>query len=687
MKNPTTDKCRVVSWWITWEDLIYPDKGIEEKILLRAKEYKDAGINTAIICGAHFRWDHIYIWDRLHELLKFTADALHNHGIKLFDHHSAVLVHRPKNLQAKWNIWCRNRHHVPLYPSREIANNITCNGHKIKDFRMINVKTGKPCYVPAYEAEIFCMNNENFRKAYRSYVKRLLSETSIDGLMCDDVIYYPGWVACGCSYCRRKYKKLYSHTLPDAMDGKFWGNMESDAFRDWIEMRYNDSADFLNMVKKETGNNFPLMSCCSINAEKYTNVDGLSACTMSKALNCFMLEMCGEIRSFKKNIVERIPDIMIQNAVASRKSAPSIGMGYAHFPDSAFLIWAFNKLLGTSTWISTLKGRLGIPEKGTKTLPDESGIVGEGYHFETAYPELFKGESAAKTALFFSFETMAFYGDSEDDYVSSFRKITSAMFMKNIQFDVVEDIPSPEKYPVLILCDSNCMSKEAARKTIAYLKGGGTVIASGPVGLRDERGRSAEKNLLSYFGIDAVLKEPGRKVDMNTFFDIWPIQRKVFNACSGKYAGRKLQPHEWLEIDLCKGRFIWLPARCLNDNTVKVMRKKTEQEQSATTFSVECPDGWFYKTYNEGENMLISFFSSNFTAIPDRRFKNQFTGHYLTRAIRYKKSKGLIRITTEFKKGMLYSPDIKKPKEVKTKNGIISFSLENITRYCIIKLT
>ncbi len=512
-------KYRAASWWIVWEDLIYPDKGIEEKIIKKAAAFKAAGIDTAVIFGAHFRWDYIYIWDRLHELLKFIADTLHKHNIKLIDHHSANLTHRPETSEQRWNVYEKNRHHVPFYPSKEMADSLTFNGIKLNDFRMESVRTGKPCYLPTYEAEIFCMNNPKFREAYILYVRKLVHETNIDGLMCDDVIYYPGWEGCGCSYCRLKYKNRYGRELPGPYDSNFWGNYESEAFKDWVEMRYTDSADFLAMVRDETGADFPLMSCCSRSAGKFLNATGLSAQILSKSVNHLMLEMCGEIAVSGETMLARMPDIMLHQAISSKRGFPNIGLGYPHFSDSAFLTWAFNKLVGTSSWVSTLKGRLGIPEKDIKSLPDESDIVSEGYLFERNNPELFEGRSAAKIALYFSFDTQLFYGDSEDDYVTSYRNIVQSLFKRNIQFDVVEDIPAVQEYPFLLLVDVQCLSNKLREEILRYIEAGGEILGVGPLGLRDERGCLTEKSFLSSFNIDAELKEPGRKVDIDAFFE------------------------------------------------------------------------------------------------------------------------------------------------------------------------
>ena len=81
---------RALSWWISWGDLEIGNSGIRDKILCRADEFAKSNADTAVLFGAHFRWDFLPYWDALHWYLRQTADALHERGIKLFDHVSSA---------------------------------------------------------------------------------------------------------------------------------------------------------------------------------------------------------------------------------------------------------------------------------------------------------------------------------------------------------------------------------------------------------------------------------------------------------------------------------------------------------------------------------------------------------------------------------------------------------------------
>ncbi len=103
---------RIASWWFRWEEFNYPDKGIQEKLRRRAAAFEAAGIDLALVFGLHCRWDYVYCFDRVHDLIRFSSDACHEHGIRLFDHYSATLVHRPRSMAGKWKLYDEGRNRL-----------------------------------------------------------------------------------------------------------------------------------------------------------------------------------------------------------------------------------------------------------------------------------------------------------------------------------------------------------------------------------------------------------------------------------------------------------------------------------------------------------------------------------------------------------------------------------------------
>jgi hypothetical protein len=486
---------RIASWWLLWEDLLFPEPGVEEKIIERARKFKAAGINQVIIFGCHFRWDFIYNWERFHYLLKFIVDTCHKYDIKVFDHHSATLTHRVGGMDEYHDISRRNRHHVPFFPSREFAENLTFNQHKLNDWRMLSIKDGKACYVSVYNAETFCINNPHFLDSYLLYLDSLL-ETGIDGLMCDDVTYYPRWDACGCLYCRDKFKSEYGRELPPFEDKDFWLNYDNEAFKDWVLMRYKAPFEFQSRVKEKLGPDFPLMSGCSTSSDKLLDSIGKNMSIVAKAMDYVMLEMCGEIVSDEHDYLGgHLPDLALHKTIAGDK--PNIGLGYAHNADSALIIWCLNKMFGSSCWISTLTGRLGVSETLRKTIPDEADIIKEVFSYEKEHEDLFQGESAARTAYLFSLESLIFNGSGQEDYSQPWREFCRDLFRNNVQFDVVTEIPDAKAYPLLVVNNYDSVSENNYKKLQNYLSSGGKIIKIGNLAGKNERGRKVRREALA----------------------------------------------------------------------------------------------------------------------------------------------------------------------------------------------
>ena len=187
---------------------------------------------------------------------------------------------------------------------------------------------------------------------------------------------------------------------------------------------------------------------------------------------------------------------------ADKHNYPNIALGYAHNSDSAFMIWAFNKIFGSNAWISTLTGRFGLSEAVRKTIPDEAEVIQEAYNFEQKHKNLFIGKSVTDIALLFSLDNLMYNGCEQSNYSQPWHDITKELLKRNLQFDVVIDIPSAAKKPLLILCNLDCISAKLAKKLHDYLQEGGTIIATGLLGCRDEHGVIKEKQFMADYGVE-----------------------------------------------------------------------------------------------------------------------------------------------------------------------------------------
>ena len=101
MNNKNSQPKRLINWWLTWEDLNWPNIDISEKIKRRAEKAAEANVTTAVLFGAHFRWDYLPYFTILHDYLATVAEELGKYGIELIDHHSVNLIHRYENFQSE----------------------------------------------------------------------------------------------------------------------------------------------------------------------------------------------------------------------------------------------------------------------------------------------------------------------------------------------------------------------------------------------------------------------------------------------------------------------------------------------------------------------------------------------------------------------------------------------------------
>ena len=682
----STPLYRAVSWWLVWDDLTWPNPELMDKIRHRADQCAASDVNCCLIFGAHFRWDFLPIWGRLHDELRFIADELHQRNILLFDHHSSVLTHRPRNREEALNIWERNRHHVPFYPSNKEAAERKYNGSFLNDWRMLDVESGEPIYLPAYNAEQYCMNNPDFQAAYSKYVKRLHEETAIDGLMSDDNIFYSNWQSCSCQHCQKRFKKEYGHTLPPVSDTGFWGNRNSKAFKDWIEMRFRSSGDFLIYVKDALPSGFPLLTCCSSSDGYYLPAYGMSYQDFIKNTNHVLLEMVGSTPSLAGTWDDRMASQLLHLGIARDHDVPCLGLGYGYFPDTAFFVWAVNKFLGSDCWLSTLKGRLNATQEELKVLPDDSEIVGEGYRWEKAHPQLFIGEVDTDIAVLFSRATRDYYGQVADDYSSDYSASCLELTRAGITCDVVTDIPEFSKIRCLVLSSAACLSLEERNRLAKFMADGGTVIATGPAGQYDEHANPIKKPWLEEFGINVKLDElsrPGGFPPYKNFKN--PVK---IAQCHVSRTTIQCDQAGWYNVTIEKGKLIWRPERItqkrLADGVIKIL-----QHRDRITVKIKgLPAIWRLRQFRDDKRVLIHALPGEVETIQHPSLKNHMSNERIVEKLKFIPLTEEIQLESplKFKRVTLHSPDLGESRSAKrnmNKQWVLDPS--QISRYFIVE--
>jgi len=484
------ERNRIATWWITWEDLNWPDHDNMDKIKARAEGLAKADVTAAMLFGTHFRWDWLPVFPLLHDYIATVGEELHKNGVKLFDHHSVNLVHRYSTREEMRHVMLDSGPHLPFSPTWEAAASWQYKGKYLNDWRMIDVKTGKPLYLAQYTAEGFCHRNPEFREAYKDYVKNLIADTGIDGLSADDPMYYAKFNACGCKYCRAELKRRSGIDLPPVEDLSFWGNWDNPAWKHWIDLRFEATGDFLSDLRTVLPENFMLTGCGGSSASAGALSSATDARQFLRGCNYVNLEMSGNTPPYKHDpitanvpVANRLTNSSHHQAAARETDALAFATGFAHTTVSANHVWAVSKVLDADAWIGTLKGRLGLPRHILNTLPEEKDIVGQAFGFEKAHPEIFRGDFVGQLGVYFSYETRnhTLYGAVNNGHAKDYSDALTLLFRAGICPHTVFQFPeNADTYPVILVPGVAKMTEVEHKELQRYLDAGGKVIVVGP---------------------------------------------------------------------------------------------------------------------------------------------------------------------------------------------------------------
>ena len=687
-----TNHLRTISQWFWWEDLDFPNPAVEERIRKNVEAAAAAKVELAVVFGYHFRWDYIYNFDLVHKLIAFAVNEYHKHGIKVIDHHSAVLTYRPRNWNDRQENFNKNHHHVPMTPDPAIIGDLHYAGKRLNDLRQLRTDDNSPLWLPSYHCEIFCVNNPDFRHAYRAYVQRLFAETGIDGLMCDDVCYYGRWGACGCPHCRQKFRALTGKTLPPSTDFNFWGNYDNPDFRVWVAQHVKDGRDFLAMVRESIPKDAILTSCCSSSTYRYNDGSGLDLSVWESSLNAVMLEMCGNISGDKNSIEVRIPDMLLNCGIAERRDLPCLGLGYAFFPAEGFRTWSLTKFFNSDVWISSHKTRCGLTTEEQRALPDEPEIVHEAYNFDAAHPELSELDDLAEIAVYFSSPSRNFNGKSSMDYVDGFKGVIRGLYRANIGVNVICVLPEDaSKVKYLVLTDVDCLNDAERAALDRYMANGGTVIACGLLGGKDELGNDhADGSYLKKFGIDPIrptadnsLPKEFRPVFFNhNFYEIPGVAADKVEYNVLKAPG---EANEFGFYALNKNLY-WSNVRAhaegQAENIVTMLASMITQP-----LNVKLPDSLRYRVYRAKDGgYVIHFMPINVTGNLHPTLRLHKVGQPVVESLNYEALTGSVEISGAISGGTLYAADFDKPVTASAQDGKVTFDLDGLKRFFSIKV-
>ncbi len=486
---------RMASWWLHWPDLQWPDSDNLDRIKARAEGLAKADVTAAVLFGAHFRWDFLPVFPLLHDYIATVAEELHKNGVKLFDHHSVSLAHRYSTREEMRRVMIDSGPHLPFSPTFEAAKTWQYQGKYLNDWRMLDVKTGKPLWFPQYMSEGFCHRTPEFREAYQSYAKNLVADTGIDGLSADDAMYFMHHNACGCAHCRKALQERAGIDLPSVSERSFWGNWENPAWRHWLDLRFEASGEFYEGLRAVLPENFTLTGCGANSAAAVAVMSASDARSFLRGWNYVNMEMSGNTPPYKHDkltsnvpVSQRLVNASHHQAAARERGVGAFCTGFSHSTKQSNVVWAVSKMLGADAWIGTLKTRLGLPWHILNSLPSEQDIVGEAFGFEKQHEHLLQGELVGQLGVYFSYETRnhTYYGALNKGYCQDYRDTLQQLFEKGICPHTVFAFPEDgSKYPVILLPGAARMTQQEQQAMDRYLESGGIVVAMGPTALTD----------------------------------------------------------------------------------------------------------------------------------------------------------------------------------------------------------
>ena len=495
---------RAASWWVTLEDLLWPEKSIKDKIKRRAAAFAEARIDMAINFGFHIRFDLANYFGQMHGYYANVCEELHQYGIKFMDHYSCNHVHRPKNEEEYKKLARCHRHHTLLFHDPQAAAHAQYEGHFFRDICEVDVRDGSRGYAWQYQLEAFCHNNPGFLEMHAKYLKRLLKEVPIDAIQVDDMCSYPGLATCGCQFCRARFKRDYGREIPPFEDKTFWGetqkpmlqwgNYANPAFRDFIQMKSDSVVDHVKLVKSVIGN-LPLMTCCSSTGPMILNSLSLDLEKMSPYLDFFMLENCGfSIPSV--NWVRMDAEALQQKDMARRRGgAPAIALGYTVYEKGGYLGWALARYWGVANWSSTLNGRLEVDPPDARETDE---IIHEWNNWEVAHSDLDyrEGDDVEEIRLVSSryCRDNGWRDEQGREHWNRVQAWSNLLVRQNIGYRILRaeelaeaEALKSEKTP-LVLDGVACVSDKQFEAISSFLASGGNAWLALPFGTLDEKG-------------------------------------------------------------------------------------------------------------------------------------------------------------------------------------------------------
>lgn len=422
-----------------------------------AENMKIAGFDSAYIYGSNclglclfdtetgYRHKEAYKRDLFGE----TVKACRKRGI------------RPLGYLNHWSAECRKRH--PEWA-------VLCDGEKPED--KFNGRAG------------VCCLNSPYRDYFLKLVEQLCKNYDIEGLFIDMVGFWRD--ACYCESCRKKYKKETGRDIPTVIDWEDAKWIRYVKFKEDSVKRY--IKDIVATAKKSKPEiTVCIQSACwnlgysvGFDAEVFREYDYAAGDfytgVRDQAVDCKILRKVSANQPFEY-MVSRCPGLSYHTV-----SKPMHQIRQQAY--SAFLHGGAFVCIDAIDPKGTLNG----------AVYKMFGEVRKELEPYWKHPSFLRGEYLNDAAVYMNYRSMVNYDEKgvkanrvniRLSPVERLKMINLALSEIHVQYDILTETKISElsKYPLVIVPEVTCISKEEAKFFREYVKNGGRLYVSGRSGM------------------------------------------------------------------------------------------------------------------------------------------------------------------------------------------------------------
>ncbi|MFU0799825.1 MAG: Glyco-hydro-42M domain-containing protein [Xylanivirga thermophila] len=532
-KNPWQER---FGWYHYDSKSIY--KFTDEDFDKAAKKYRDAGITTIILFGAHFRFSYWAYWDDIVNFIVRFTDACHRYSMKVIEHHSSHLTYQPISENDWVKLLAPASGNAYYKDFRETSqSNPTFDVAHLDDFAQIDGSTGKPAlssYIHTegkdvhwvfkhYNGHAHCFNNPAYENAYWKHIKDIVQKAHVDGIMNDDVQWFGGGNACACKYCRAKFKEETGYDLPYPDKwAEFFEHYEKPEYIAWKKFKKKSSGDFhrrMDAYYKSIGF-YPMRPAyCAEVIPFDTTCYGFESA--SELWDYIFQECCGIIRY---SYVCFAGEAIHRYAMAKRKGVPSMALMYPATKDSMYASWALCR-----SWGQMYTGTGGIG----------SELYDKPYRdFEKIYGKYLDAPEKKPDISFYFSESTRDYSDKDapQKFMKPFMSYLESAYVTGLMCDMVFCSDAVETFsasPAIAAVSVAMIGDAEIEKLRSYAENGGRLMLLNSFAMKNDDGtfRSLNEGLEKLGVCSRLVKKQYEGSEQFCFEG----KKHVFTAASSEY--------------------------------------------------------------------------------------------------------------------------------------------------------